>query len=252
MSLRLGEYQCGSCEHTEPAGPPPQEERQGGGRQPSQWESRASRAVGRASSTLPAGSPWEHGPIQPPAMPPPPPPPGPGQPSHTQYGYSTWEAGYRDLYEGPARGRSGDPLQGEKSLYFGIVAGFAGLRLLAIITAAIAGSSAGASSPAGPGQPVAVVFVDIAAELGSLWLIWFALYSTQLWAKWGCMGCAALSIISSLIILLSASTIISEARLGPVAGTVTSGLWFFVLLALAFQGWFILILFRDVQQLQQR
>jgi len=254
MSLRLGEFQCGSCEHTEPAGPPPQEERQGGGRQPSQWESRASRGVRRASSTPPASSPWEHGPIQPPPVPPQPPPPG--QLPLGQYGYSSWEAGYHDLYEGSAQPRRVGGLHTEKVVCFGIMAGLYALGIILLLVMigwfySMFQGELGAGEVAIGGLLWGSVLIAVIGAVVWLWLIWFALFGTQTTVKWGCMAWTALGSLGSIWTVLSPGPIMAGEAFGPEADVARGFAVVFALLNLAFSCWFISILYRDAQQMQQ-
>jgi len=97
MSFRLGEYQCGSCSYSESGAAPP-EERRGPQLPPSQWESRVSRSTrGTRTPSAPAApggvkpvaapTPWTSHDAQ-------------EEPTVTTSGFTSWEAGFHEMYEG--------------------------------------------------------------------------------------------------------------------------------------------------------
>jgi hypothetical protein len=194
----------------------------------------------------------------------PPPPPPPGQFPLGQYGYSSWEAGYRGPYEGPAHPPRADGLHTEKVVCFTIFAALYGFGILVslVIVGAINSMLHGemgeifqSGQHAGLPMLTAILWVSVLGETiaAVVWLslIWFALFGTKIMVKWGCTAWTAIGSLGSLWTVFSPGPITAGEALGPSADVVRRFAVVFALLNLAFSSWFISILYRDAQEIQQ-
>lgn len=266
MHFRLGEFQCAACDYHETAAQPKTEERPAAGNQRREsWQA----AIG---STLPGGKQYSGQPL-PPSSPPtssnqpapiagsytdPPQPPAPG----ALFGGSSWEripasaAPLRDMHS---------TLEMEKRVYFVIYVSMQALTLIvvAIMFAMTRGllQVSGAGMPTTPGVPSLaqlnaampmLLGIYIVSLLIAVGVVWWALFGSETWVKWCCMGCVGIGLVSSLFnIGQSLTGMAAFSQLGvPITGALQALFLTTFILSLAWQVWFVSILYRDVQQRQ--
>jgi len=131
-------------------------------------------------------------------------------------------------------------LQVEKVIYLSLTV--AGWLLTLIIL--IAASSALPSIPEVGISMGAVIFGFAIAGLISVGLIWFVLFGDQVWAKYCCGGCMLFSMVTSVPGFFASAP--SDFQV-PGMGAFKV---MYLALVLAFDLWFLSILWRDVQRLQ--
>ncbi len=231
MSFRLGEFECESCGYIEPVVKPQEQRGTGPGFRREQWGGGTAfpSSHGGGNYSLP-------GQYQGTPAAPPPPPPG-----STFYGQNNI---YGSPYESAPPPNTGS-LDIEKKIYFGLqVASNLFLAVMLIIGAGFASSAAGmrelAELDVPPGVIPGIVVIVVIAQFLGLALSWFVLFSDQTWIKWTCGGCTALSLLFVLI-----------GMFAPVASAIEGGSNIFSgIIQLALSGWFLSILWRDIQRLQ--
>jgi hypothetical protein len=272
MDYRLGEYQCRSCDYIETAAQQKEERDTPGGQRRESWQSGIGSTLPPSRSgytgklltppTATGGqtgaSPSAYGDFE---APPPPPPAG------TVYGQATWEggAGY-----GGAGAAISDTLATEKQIYFIIYAALQGLAivfLLLLLTVgrkALEAALAAGTPPSGNAVnmaqmmemlPMIIVFYIIVILI-AVGLTWWVLYGMEIWPKWCCMGCSVLILLMSVAQLISvfapSALMMAAGPAGLLGGGVMAFAVITVIIQVGWQVWFMSILYRDIQQRQNR
>jgi len=231
MTLRLGEYQCQQCDHSMAAAPVEEPKKSSGYSAPTYGGS-SSYGAGSSKPTLPSGptqgqSQWDPGAQYRNA--PPPPPPG------------AMLGGGSDIYAPERAVKTGDGLTMEKNIYFGIAC-------LGGLLQVIGGFAGAGSSPLGAGPGVGSI---IGALIG-LGILYWVLFGEELWAKWACAGCQGIGLISVFGLVASGGSMLASMPQlqGVDPGAISSFLLVLGLVQIAWVGWFISILMRDISQRQ--
>jgi hypothetical protein len=246
--IRLGENQCTKCSFSQPAGAGDADLRGPGsgstaGRQPGSGPGLPGSAKVHSAGQLPGmttkqplqGQPvvvesvsWQA-----------PPPQAAPQQSTSQY--MPGGVAPADMYSFlPGERRSGSAgLEIEKKIFFGLQA----VSMLIIFFAFLLGgqmfmTEAGLYTVSMLTLGVIIV-ITFALILG---LYYWVLFGSEVWAKWTCMGCVGLSAVSALSGIFFAAGV---STLPGAGGNAFTGI-----INLLITGWFISILWRDVQEIQ--
>jgi hypothetical protein len=145
------------------------------------------------------------------------------------------------LYSEPSRSREpNSSLHTEKVVYFSLQAiGFVLLYILVAFALTMLGPVPDVDFNLGLG-----IFFSIITNLIYMGLLWFVLFGDQVWAKYCCGGCVLLSLLISVPgMFVSAPTGYNAPGMGVFQIV-------YILLLIAFNLWFLSILYRDVQQLK--
>lgn len=270
MDYRLGEFQCGSCDYSEPAGAQQKDERGAGGVQRREsWQSGIGSTLGvghssytgkliappDATRSQESAPPSAYGGLD---APPPPPPPG------TVFGQSSWE---RTEYGGAIRD-IGDTLAVEKRIYFIVYIALQSLFLIFIVLMVTIGRRFIEAALAAGAQPLSsesagvmemlpmVAAMYVIGILIAIALTWWVLYGSEIWAKWCCMGCSAIGLLISFGQLISvfapSALMVASGTSGMFGGASAAITIIMVIVQLGWQAWFMSILYRDIQQRQYR
>jgi len=225
MDFRLGEYTCGQCGHTEAK----QIEQQ-------QQQPKASGPGFRREQPWDKAQSSMHSPG---AAPPP--------PSGTTYQPGATGAPYEQAYG--ASQEYSDPLQMEKTIYFWIVV--VSNILVGILN--MIGQSAAGGGASG-------FFAMAIGTLIGIGILYWVLFGETIWAKWCCLGCSAIELFFLLFVAFAGGAMIAQMFSGGDGmyyqpgeyGMASFLYWLFILMSFAWAGWFISILWRDINYRQGR
>ncbi len=266
MHYRLGEFQCGSCDHTEPAAPQKEERSSGAAPRREGWQPSGSSTSSSHSSytgklLTPPPDPGSQS--APPGIysggyqaAPPPPPPG------TVYGQAAWERS--EAGAGAAGAQSS--LQQEKAIFMWVLGVLSILNILVSIASAslqsvlgpgiLSQGTPGAYPPDAAGDPAGSVIFVIAQIIVSMLLAGVALYGQTIWLKWSCIGCQSIGllfiIIGGIAMLAMLGTLTAATSQVPGGGILLTFIGVLLILQIGLQGWFISLIYRDIQERQYR
>jgi hypothetical protein len=216
MEFRLGQFECPNCGRTEAAAP-------------------AADGVNRGQSASGPGA-WDPGAQYraqqpPPGMAPPPPPAG-----YSPSGYAP-PGGYGG---GPGAGR--DPLRTVKFIYLGVL--LVWNICVAVFLPAIRKMMLASLPPPTAGGPDLTTMMSgmmgMAAVMGFIGtgVQALVLFLREVWLKWTCLGCNGCALLLALV-----------GAFGSLAAA-GHGHPLFNILGVVLGGWFVFILYRDIQNVQ--
>jgi hypothetical protein len=235
MQFRLGEQECPSCGHVETAPPAPAVVEQ---EKPQDWG-----GIKRAKLLN-----------VPPTTAPPPSSVLNRDPSELYGQGGSYGGSLYGAADSPAPAENSS-LQMEKHIYFGLQVAGSLLTIIALIAAGSMLSALDGMPDRGAlGFASGGVFIasTIIGSLIGVLLMWFVLYGTVIWVKWTCLGCVGLSTIFALIgFFMPTADLSIYDQLGSAMGLGFTTFGILVrIFQLAFLGWFISILYRDIMRLQ--
>lgn len=153
--------------------------------------------------------------------------------------YTPGSAPAQGLYSGPEEPKS-PTLVTEKKVFFTIQTGCVVIYVLVIIAGAMISGQGSAA--------LSVLGSIIGAAIGISILNW-VLFEGELWGKWTCLGCNGFSFLMYFfgMILLSNKQMLMQMGAPTEIYMVIGWGWIGFLFQIAWTGWFMSILWRDIQ-----